>query len=89
MKASLQGMLELAKEYGLTAGMHNHVNYVGQAVWETQSMIAEMDPKWLGYYFDFHHAVALGGASNLGRSTCGSLPRGCTWSRRRISTGRK
>jgi sugar phosphate isomerase/epimerase len=64
-KSSLRGLLELAKEYGVTAGIHNHVNYVGQAVWETQSLIAEMDPKRLGYYFDFHHAVAQGGAGNL------------------------
>jgi len=60
VKSSLQGLLELAKEYGISAGMHNHAGYVGQAVWDTQSMIADMDPKRMGYYFDFHHAVAQG-----------------------------
>ncbi len=60
VKASLQGMLELANEYGITAGVHNHVGYVGQAVWDVQSLISGMDPRRLGYYFDFHHAVALG-----------------------------
>ncbi len=60
VKSSLEGLLALAKEYGMSAGMHNHVGYVGQAVWDTQSMIAGMDPKRMGYYFDFQHAVAQG-----------------------------
>jgi sugar phosphate isomerase/epimerase len=60
VKSSLRGLLELAKEYGISAGFHNHVGYVGQSVWETQLMIEAMDPKRIGYYYDFHHAVVLG-----------------------------
>jgi sugar phosphate isomerase/epimerase len=60
VKSSLQGLLELAKEYGISAGWHNHVGYVGQAVWDAQQLIADMDPKVIGYYYDFHHAVTSG-----------------------------
>jgi sugar phosphate isomerase/epimerase len=60
VKSSLKGLLELAKEYGISAGCHNHVGYVGQAVWDVQSLIADMDPKLIGYYYDFHHAVSSG-----------------------------
>jgi sugar phosphate isomerase/epimerase len=64
VKSSLAGLLELAKEYGISAGMHNHVGYVGQAVWDTHSMIAGMNAKHIGYYYDFHHAVAQSGAGD-------------------------
>lgn len=60
VKSALEDLLALAKEYGISAGMHNHIGYVGQAVWDTQSMIAGMDPKRMGYYFDFQHATSLG-----------------------------
>ena len=60
VKSSLQGLVELAKEYGVTAGLHNHVGYVGQAIWDVQPILAEMDPKRVGYYYDFDHAVVVG-----------------------------
>jgi len=58
VRSSLRGLVELAKEYGITAGLHNHVGYVGQTVWEVQPIIASLDAKRLGYYYDFHHTVS-------------------------------
>jgi L-ribulose-5-phosphate 3-epimerase len=58
VKSSLTGLVELAKEYGITAGLHNHVGYVGQTIWEVQPIVADLDSKRMGYYYDFHHAVA-------------------------------
>jgi L-ribulose-5-phosphate 3-epimerase len=60
VKSSLRGLVELAKEYGITAGLHNHVGYVGQAIWDVQPILAELDSKRIGYYYDFDHAVVLG-----------------------------
>jgi L-ribulose-5-phosphate 3-epimerase len=60
VKSSLEGLVELAREYGISAGFHNHVNYVGQAVWDVQPLLRDFDSKRLGYYYDFHHAVTQG-----------------------------
>ena len=62
VKRSVQGLVELGKEYGIEGGFHNHSgDYVGTAVWDTRSIIAGLDPKWIGYYFDPCHAFAEGG----------------------------
>src|SRR6185369_9376777 len=60
VKSSLRGLVELAKEYGITAGLHNHVGYVGQAIWDVQPILAEMDKTRVGYYYDFDHAAVVG-----------------------------
>lgn len=52
----------LAKEYGIAAGFHNHSgDYVGAAVWDTRTILAGLDPRWIGYYFDPAHAAIEGG----------------------------
>ena len=61
-KTSFSGLAALSKEYGITAGFHNHSgDYVGAAVWDTREIIAHMDPKTVGYYFDPGHATIEGG----------------------------
>ena len=60
VKSSLQGLVELAKEYGITAGFHNHVGYVGQALWDVNPIVSGLDATRLGYYYDFDHAVVVG-----------------------------
>jgi sugar phosphate isomerase/epimerase len=62
VRQSTVGLHALAKEHGIAAGFHNHSgDYVGTAVWDTRDIIAGLDPKWIGYYFDPCHAVAEGG----------------------------
>lgn len=52
----------LSKQYGVVAGFHNHSgDYVGSAVWDTRAIIHDLDPKWVGYYFDPAHATIEGG----------------------------
>jgi sugar phosphate isomerase/epimerase len=52
----------LSREYGIAAGFHNHSGtYVGSAVWDTRWIIQDLDPKWVGYYFDPAHATIEGG----------------------------
>ena len=56
------GLVALGKEYGIAAGFHNHSGeYVGEAVWDARAIIGDMDPRWIGYYFDPCHATAEGG----------------------------
>lgn len=60
---ALQGFASLSREFGVTAGMHNHSgNYVGAPVWDTWQMIERLDPQFMGFYFDPAHATAEGGA---------------------------
>ena len=59
--ADLRGIASLAKEYGVTAGMHNHAGNVGLAIWDTREMIRDLDPKHIGYYYDTQHATSEGG----------------------------
>jgi L-ribulose-5-phosphate 3-epimerase len=56
------GLTALSKEYGITAGFHNHSgDYVGSTIWDIRTIIQDLDPKWIGYYFDPAHATIEGG----------------------------
>ena len=62
VRRQVQSLVDLGKEYGIEAGFHNHSgDYVGTAIWDTRAIIADMDPKWIGYYFDPCHATVEGG----------------------------
>ncbi len=62
VREAVSGIVALSKEYGVTAGWHNHSgNYFGAAVWDTRAVIHDYDPKWIGYYFDPGHATIEGG----------------------------
>lgn len=56
-----RGLAELAREYGIEAAWHNHSgNYVGHSLWDSDSIIAGLDAKWIGHYYDFAHASSEG-----------------------------
>ena len=62
VRRDVAALVAMGKEHGVAAGYHNHSgNYVGAAVWDIRSIIGDMDPKWIGYYFDPCHATAEGG----------------------------
>ncbi len=76
VKRDVQGLLELGKEYGITAGFHNHSgDYIGSPIWDTRSIIADLDPRWIGYYFDPCHATAEGGVAGWDIAARMALPR--------------
>ncbi len=56
-----RGLAELAEEYGVQVGYHNHAGYVGAPVWDMARIIESLDSKWVGYYFDVRHSVVEGG----------------------------
>jgi L-ribulose-5-phosphate 3-epimerase len=57
------GLATLAQSKGVRMGFHNHTGYVGGPVWDITEILAGLDPKWAGYYFDPGHAVAEGGGA--------------------------
>jgi L-ribulose-5-phosphate 3-epimerase len=62
VRRDVGGLIALGKEHGIAAGFHNHSgNNVGAVVWDIRAIIAEMDPRWIGYYFDPCHATVEGG----------------------------
>jgi sugar phosphate isomerase/epimerase len=71
----IRGIVALAKEYGITAGMHNHAGNVGLAIWDTREMIRDLDPKYVGYYWDTQHATVEGGDGGWLVSLKIALPR--------------
>ena len=62
IRRDVTGLVAIGKEHGIAAGFHNHSgNYVGAALWDTRAIMSDMDPRWIGYYFDPCHATAEGG----------------------------
>jgi sugar phosphate isomerase/epimerase len=58
-----RSLTEASKQSGVQCGFHNHEGYVGAQLWDVAQTIDQLDPKWVGYYFDIRHAVAEGGGA--------------------------
>ncbi|HWB85729.1 MAG TPA: sugar phosphate isomerase/epimerase family protein [Bryobacteraceae bacterium] len=62
VRASVASLVSVGTAEHMEAGYHNHSgNHVGEAVWDIRAIISDMDPRWIGYYFDPCHATAEGG----------------------------
>jgi len=76
VRRDVSSLIALGREFGVTAGFHNHSgDNVGEAVWDTQAIIGDMDPRWIGYYFDPCHATAEGGVAGWNIAMRLALPR--------------
>lgn len=76
VRRDLASLVAIGRAYGMVAGFHNHSGpYVGAATWDTRAVIADMDPNWVGYYFDPCHATAEGGAGAWNVALRLALPR--------------
>lgn len=58
--ADLRGLVAMAKECGIVAGFHNHPRNVGLAFWDAHEIMRDLDPKWVGYYYDANNATEEG-----------------------------
>ena len=58
--SDVRALVELAKEYGITAGFHNHPRNVGLAGWDGRQVLQDLDPKWAGFYYDGSNATEEG-----------------------------
>lgn len=62
IRADVKELAEYSRKYSIEAGFHNHSgDYVGSAVWDIRALIHDLDPKWIGYYYDPGHATVEGG----------------------------
>jgi L-ribulose-5-phosphate 3-epimerase len=73
--SAVRELVELAKEYGITAGFHNHARNVGLAGWDGRQVIEPLDPKWAGYYYDSNNATLEGAVMGWEVSLRLALPR--------------
>jgi L-ribulose-5-phosphate 3-epimerase len=76
VRRDISGLALIGRSYGLAMGLHNRAgDYVGEAVWDTQAIIAGMDPAWVGYCFDPSQATAEGGVAGWQVALRLALPR--------------
>jgi sugar phosphate isomerase/epimerase len=75
MGRDLAGLAALAKQHGVTIGIHNHQGNVGSALWEIAPHVDALDAQAIGYYFDPRHAFVEGGGVGWKAATLLALPR--------------
>ncbi len=64
VRGEIANVLAYGQRTQMTAMFPNRAGaYVGEALWDAQSIIGDMDPQWIGYYFDPSQATAEGGVS--------------------------
>ena len=62
VKTEVEGLAGLAQHAGIRGGFHNHSGmYVGAAMWDHWWLMRDVDPQWMGFYFDPMHATIEGG----------------------------
>ncbi len=61
-RAGIRDLVPLLAENRVHAGFHNHSGgCVGSMLWDEWELIRDLDPKWVGSYFDPAHATVEGG----------------------------
>lgn len=61
MAKEFRPLAEMARQFKVQTGFHNHSGNIGAALWDIAPIIEAMDAKWTGYYFDPRHATVEGG----------------------------
>ncbi len=61
--SDFRSLTEISRQHGVQCGYHNHEGYIGAQLWDVAQTMDQLDPKWVGYYFDIRHAVAEGGGA--------------------------
>lgn len=76
VRSDLNGLIAYGRSAQMTAMFPNRAGaYVGEAIWDAQAIISDMDPQWIGYYFDPSQATAEGGAAGWEIALRLALPR--------------
>jgi len=64
VRADIGGLLAYGRASQMTAMFANRAGpWVGESIWDAQSIIGDMEPQWVGYCFDPSQATAEGGVS--------------------------
>lgn len=76
VRSDLTALAAVGRSYQMAAMFPNRAGgYVGEAVWDAQAIIGDMDPQWIGYYYDPSQATAEGGVSGWEIALRLALPR--------------
>lgn len=60
-RKKLAGLLTIAREFGVQAGLHNHAGAgIGGAFWDAWELLKPIDPAVVGFYYDPGHATVEG-----------------------------
>lgn len=64
-RAKVRDLAQLNRELNIQGSIQNHSgrNYVGAAGWDIWQLLRDVDPKWIGVFFDVGHAALEGGLS--------------------------
>jgi L-ribulose-5-phosphate 3-epimerase len=69
-------LMTVGRSYQMATAVPNRAgSFVGEALWDMQSIIGDLDPQWVGYYFDPSQATAEGGVSGWEIALRLALPR--------------
>jgi L-ribulose-5-phosphate 3-epimerase len=72
----LTALVALGRRCEMAAAFPNRAGgYVGEALWDAQSILGDLDPEWMGYYYDPSQATAEGGVSGWEIALRLALPR--------------
>lgn len=76
VRVELTALAALGRQYQMAAAIPNKAGlFVGEALWDMQTIINDMDPQWIGYYFDPSQATAEGGVAGWQVALNLALPR--------------
>lgn len=76
VRTDLGNLVQVGRNYQMAAMFPNRAGgYVGGALWDAQAIINDMDPQWVGYYFDPAQATAEGAVSGWEIALRLALPR--------------
>ena len=64
-RAKVRDLAQFNRELNLQGSIQNHSgrNYVGAGGWDLWELVREVDPNWMGVFFDIGHATLEGGYS--------------------------
>jgi L-ribulose-5-phosphate 3-epimerase len=76
VRNDLINLVGLGRNYQMIAMFPNRAGgYVGGALWDAQTILGDLDPQWIGYYFDPSQATAEGAVSGWEIALRLALPR--------------
>jgi len=65
IRPRLRDLAAMNAHYGIAASYQNHAGdgYVGAPLWDLQSLLKDINPRWFGCQYDIRHATVEGGTS--------------------------
>jgi L-ribulose-5-phosphate 3-epimerase len=78
VQREMMGLATVARAYNMAMCMHNIAgdgDFVGAAIWDANTLLRGIDPRWVGYNFDPGYATEAGGAGGWSVALRLAMPR--------------